>query len=63
VRGGGGYYFLPDRQNLVFTFWDLIFPVHSRFDLYARYAYQDQDAFNKSEGSQVFAGVRYNFKL
>jgi hypothetical protein len=61
VRGTAGYYVPPHTTDFVFTFWDVIFPLNRSFDLYARYAYQNKENFNKSEGSQVSLGARFNF--
>lgn len=63
VRGAITYQYIADNRDSIYTMCDIIFPIHKNFDLYTRYAYQNKENFDRSKGSQMSLGVRFNFKL
>lgn len=64
LRGNTRFLYYKSKKNYYQAFQDLILPVNSHFDIYARHSYQNmRDVQFGEEGSEWAAGVRLNFSL
>jgi len=61
LRGANAVYFLDDSKIFVSAMQDVIFPVTTKLEVFARHLYQNQELFGHQRGSQFGIGVRIAF--